>query len=274
MFSAIRNRIHITPSTVIATVALVFVMTGGAYAASHYLITSTKQISPKVLKQLRGKAGPAGPEGKGITGPAGKDGANGTNGANGKDGSNGKDGVSVTSSTEPAGANCKAGGSKLVAANGTTYACNGANGQTGFTETLPSEKAERGVWSVLYSATAAGQLMQATMSFNIPLAEAPEAKQLTNYIGTEEGEGEPNENKGAIPSHCKGTIEAPVAQPGNLCVFVRTAINVKTGGLGALFFDPQGGTGEAAGPGGAVMDFSAVAAGVVFADGVWAVTAA
>jgi hypothetical protein len=28
------------------TIALVFAMSGGAYAANHFLITSTKQISP------------------------------------------------------------------------------------------------------------------------------------------------------------------------------------------------------------------------------------
>ena len=55
MFSAIRRRIHFSPATVIATLALVFAMTGGAYAASKFLITSTKQISPKVLKSLRAR---------------------------------------------------------------------------------------------------------------------------------------------------------------------------------------------------------------------------
>ena len=52
--------------------ALVFAMAGGAAAASHYLITSSKQISPKVLKELKtpgakgatGAAGPAGPTGR------------------------------------------------------------------------------------------------------------------------------------------------------------------------------------------------------------------
>ena len=48
---------------VTATVALVLAMGGGAFAAGHYLITSTKQISPSVLKQLQGKAGAGGAPG-------------------------------------------------------------------------------------------------------------------------------------------------------------------------------------------------------------------
>jgi hypothetical protein len=61
----------------------------------------------------------------------GADGTNGTNGTNGTDGTNGTNGVSVTSFAEPTGANCANGGSRFVAANGTTYACNGANGAGG-----------------------------------------------------------------------------------------------------------------------------------------------
>ena len=75
MFSAIRRRLRLSPATVIAGLALVFAMTGGAYAAKKYLITSTKQISPSVLKQLQGKAGAAGAPGaagaQGAQGPAG-----------------------------------------------------------------------------------------------------------------------------------------------------------------------------------------------------------
>jgi len=46
MFSAMRKRMRVSPTTMIATLALVLAMTGGAYAASRYVITSTKQISP------------------------------------------------------------------------------------------------------------------------------------------------------------------------------------------------------------------------------------
>jgi hypothetical protein len=59
------------------------------------------------------------------TGPPGTPGTNGTNGTNGTDG------VSVASAPEAAGANCADGGSKFTAANGVTYACNGAKGDKG-----------------------------------------------------------------------------------------------------------------------------------------------
>jgi hypothetical protein len=36
-------------------------MSGGALAAKRYLINSTKQINPKVLKALKGNVGPWGP---------------------------------------------------------------------------------------------------------------------------------------------------------------------------------------------------------------------
>jgi hypothetical protein len=59
-------------------------MTGGALAAKHYLINSTKQINPKVLKKLHGKPGPQGARGiqgaqgtPGIQGPAGAEGQSG-----------------------------------------------------------------------------------------------------------------------------------------------------------------------------------------------------
>jgi hypothetical protein len=82
---------RLTYANVAATLALVFSMTGGALAANHYLITSTKQISPKVVKALKGKAGPAGKDGL-----PGKDGAPGKEGSAGKEGKEGLRGPSDT----------------------------------------------------------------------------------------------------------------------------------------------------------------------------------
>lgn len=45
-------RHRLSYANVAATLALVFSMSGGALAATHYLINSTKQINPKVLKKL------------------------------------------------------------------------------------------------------------------------------------------------------------------------------------------------------------------------------
>jgi hypothetical protein len=70
-----------------------------------------------------GQPGPAG-----LQGAMGDPGAPGTNGTNG---SNGKDGSSVTTASEPAGANCADGGVQLNAANGVSYVCNGKNGTDG-----------------------------------------------------------------------------------------------------------------------------------------------
>jgi hypothetical protein len=75
-------RRRLSYANVTATLALVFAMSGGALAANHYLINSTKQINPKVLKKLTGKAGKTGATGAtgatGSTGPQGKEGPAGT----------------------------------------------------------------------------------------------------------------------------------------------------------------------------------------------------
>jgi hypothetical protein len=85
MFSMMRQRISVVG--LLAIFALVFAMGGGAWAAKKYLITSTNQIKPSVLKQLKGKVGPAGPAGAagaaGARGPAGPTGATGPAGFSG-----------------------------------------------------------------------------------------------------------------------------------------------------------------------------------------------
>jgi hypothetical protein len=71
-----RRRPSVT--TVVACLALFFALGGSALAASKYLITSTSQIKPSVLKSLQGKRGPAGtPGAPGAAGAAGAAGAEG-----------------------------------------------------------------------------------------------------------------------------------------------------------------------------------------------------
>ena len=101
MFSAIQRRF--TYANVVATLALVFAMSGGALAAKHYLVNSTKQINPKVLKKLRGQRG-----GRGATGATGAAGAAGSAGKEGPAGREGPQGpgareltVSLAASATP-----------------------------------------------------------------------------------------------------------------------------------------------------------------------------
>lgn len=82
-----------TYANVAATLALVFSMTGGALAASHYLVNSTKQINPKVLRALKGAKGPSGAAG--AVGAAGSPGSPGAAGATGPTGRQGTAGLSV-----------------------------------------------------------------------------------------------------------------------------------------------------------------------------------
>jgi hypothetical protein len=80
-------RKRLSYANVTATLALVFAMSGGALAASHYVINSTKQINPSVLKKLTGKTGKTGANGPaGPTGPGGAIGPGGPAGPQGVQG--------------------------------------------------------------------------------------------------------------------------------------------------------------------------------------------
>jgi hypothetical protein len=81
-------------ATILALCAVFIALGGTAVAASHFLITSTNQIAPGVLRALHGARGPAGAKGgTGPHGPAGRQGAQGPTGARGPTGAQGPQGT-------------------------------------------------------------------------------------------------------------------------------------------------------------------------------------
>jgi hypothetical protein len=272
-------RRHFNATTVVAIVALVFAMTGGAYAAGKYLITSTKQISPKVLKSLKGKtgkAGPAGPAGKegvaGKEGPAGKEGKAGANGTNGTNGANGANGTSVTSKQlTTSEATCgKQGGSEFTAAEGKkTTACDGT---TGFTKTLPKGEMETGTWSYTAGAEAEGQV---PISFSIPLAEPLTESQVHFILPGGEEYFKTGSETTRPSTACHGTPAEPEVAEGNLCIYASLLFDVElTGGQTGHIAKPSSGINVTGGadPVGALM-FLTVGSAPRYAFGTWAVRA-
>jgi len=195
---------HLSTSVVV-TLALLFTMSGGALAANHYLITSTKQISPKVLKKLKGNAGKKGTKGtQGAPGPQGPTGAAGDKGSTGATGAKGTEGPK------------------------------GATGEPGFSalSTLPSGASESGEYGAGTPGGTAGETLETSASFPIPLAEdAPASQVVFTSVG--------------VPvTHCSGPGQA---DKGFVCVYSNKAVNVNP--ATEIIFNPEispspGGTGR------------------------------
>jgi hypothetical protein len=246
MLTKLRKRLHLTPSTLIATLALVFAMTGGAFAAGKYVITSTKQISPKVLKSLKGAAGAkgatgaagaAGPAGAGGAGPAGPQGPAGAAGAAGKEG--------------PSGAAGKEGKE-------------GPKGTTGFTKTLPTGETETGAWTaqVPRKSEAGIATALASISFTIPLAAALDEAHVF-FVGAE----------ASVPQ-CAGTVANPKAAVGDLCVYEGQLPSGLEPAFGVIHDPSDESLGEnGAARSGAFLTLSTESESGEFAYGTWAVTA-
>jgi hypothetical protein len=250
MLANIRKRINYV--NVIATLALLFAMTGGALAAKKYLITSTKQISPKALaeikKDVKGANGVPGAQGSqgaaGVQGAKGNNGVNGTNGNNGNNGLNGGTGPKGTTGTNG-----------VTGASGAT----GPTGQTGFTKTLPPGDTEKGSWAIAAYETPASVEFYSPISFNIPLAA--ELQESRVHILKESA---------APTTECPGSAEEPEALAGSLCVYTVEESNVNLNFMAIVGVNGFGG----ASPAGAVIIAGTKAAGGrLHMYGSWAVTA-
>jgi hypothetical protein len=263
MFSLLRNRFGIPG--VISVIALVFAITGGAWAAKGVIITKLSQIKPSVQNQLKGKAGPAGPAG--LPGPAG---AKGDPGAKGGQGNPGTDGTSVTATDIPVGeAECAERGGVLVEEQGSppgTEICNGEDGSPWVAGTVPTGTVLRGVWAIQpYTAAAADENILVPISTVVPIKEKSELGIGVLPIFKIQGTEEPSVPGGP---HCPGNAGTPTAPttPGFLCVYAE--FNPQTINLKGPSF---GGAGESGG--GVVAKPKAVAPGLVQGNGVWVMRA-
>jgi hypothetical protein len=287
-----RIRRHLNATSALAFIALIFAMTGGAFAVNDHgggsgpratasttprtsVATKAKSAGKGRSKGKAGPRGPAGPAGKagatgaqGPAGPTGPTGGTGPEGQAGKTGTTGTDGQGVTSKEVKVGekACTEEGGSEFTSATGTTYACNGT---TGFTATLPKDKTETGTWS--YGAAAAEGAQNVAISFPIPLEHGVSKTHFVNIKGEEVIAREFKPSK-----VCLGSAEKPEAQPGNLCVYENLLeTNENPEELEGLFLALGSGgnrTRDATGTTGTIMGIPRVPAGGQ-GFGSWAVTA-
>lgn len=277
MLSNIRK--HLTPSTGIALIALVFALTSGAFAATgggspgNTTMGGSSRASDQTLaliskaktKAKAGPRGPAGPKGAtGATGPAGATGATGPQGPQGTPGATGQTGATgsagangegVTSKPVPTG-NVKCGGLggvEYTASGKATLVCNGQEGSPWTAGgTLPAGKTETGSWA------ATGETL-VPISFNIQL------------LGPLDEEHVLQSGETGFASHCPGTAEAPGADEGYLCVYIGTNF----GGSGSINAIAKPGAStfvtKGASSTGAIVY---TASGTALMFGTWAVTAA
>ena len=222
MFQAIRR--HLSYANVAATVALVFAVTGGAFAATGHsggpgpasahltaaVVRSTFATSAKSKsKPKTGPRGPAGP--KGATGAAGPAGAIGTAGPAGPTGATGPAG---SGSAGPQGLQGSQGPQGEKGAEG-KEGPEGPEGKSGFTKTLPPGETETGTWSMVTTDVSRGGEVSAPISFAIPLKEAG----VKAFYFTQQETGEIEQGKELQGSKCTGTGADPKAPAGTLCVF-------------------------------------------------------
>jgi hypothetical protein len=221
MFSRLREHFG-TAGLVVAIVALVATLGGGAYAASgggsapsgggdagNFQAgaggnSAKATASVEATASVKGKKGPRGKTGK--TGPAGPAGPQGSAGANGKEGARGAEGEQ--------GPEGKQGSTGLQGPKG-KQGLAGAPGPSCDEEgkcLLPSGATETGAWG---AASNSGQKLWTTISFPLRLSSLPEAQ----VVSVAEGTAAPN---------CPGTAGDPQAAAGFLCLYEAVHNKIET----------------------------------------------
>jgi hypothetical protein len=220
-----------TAGLIVAMVALVAALGGSALAANSALSGKQKKEVEKIAKKFSGKPGATGPAG--AAGAAGKNGTDGTNGTSGGPGTSGSPGASVTNTTVKTTETSKCGGHGgtefKVGTGAATFACNGT---TGYTEFLPAGKTETGTWAV---GEGPAHLAFVPLTFAIPV-EGEHSITESFYVKSEQ----------TVPGKCEGTVLAPQAEAGVLCVYAsENEIEVESSAI----LNANGGGSGVGGPG-------------------------
>jgi len=296
MFSRIHRRFGMA-GLAISILALVVALAGGAYAASGGLTNHQKKEVKKIAKKFAGKRGPKGaPGAPGVTGPVGPQGPAGPKGDQGlkgdkgdigpqgipgEDGENGINGKSVTLASEPAGAECAAGGTKVEVEGlpaSKKFVCNGKEGEKGeqgeegspwVAGTAPHRVILKGTWAIpYYNAAAAGDEIPAAITTGVPIVGQ-------NIFWVARGAGIDNGGNEALAAElCPGTAEAPtvdktVAEADGIgagCIYAQSLTNLSPpeafNGLAWTLGESGGGV---------VGLFKSTAAGAAHGYGSWAI---
>jgi hypothetical protein len=203
MFSKIRK--HLSPSAVIAVLALVFAMSGGAYAMSGggRLPQASAASAKKSGKTgLRGPRGPAGKNGApGERGPAGAPGSAGSQGPAGAQGPKGERGEEGEAG-EP-GEPGEPGKDGTPGNEGSPWTDGG---------TLPKGATETGSWFVKF-----GENEHAFAEISFPIRLQAELEGADVEVGP--------------GAHCPGTAAKPEAEAGHLCIYVYEDASNVIGGM-------------------------------------------
>jgi hypothetical protein len=221
MFSKLREPFG-KAGLIVAIIALVAALGGGAYAASGGLNGKQKKEVKAIAKHFAGKRGPQGKRGKngqngqnganGAPGAKGDTGAAGTNGTNGTPGASGKS-VEATEIAAAPGEPCEEQGGAFYEVEGSgvpTEICNGKEGSPWSVGGLPQGATETGTWTVSASPAIANEEgeVYAPISFSVPLREPLEfATGKVHYVPF----------LGEAP--CEGNAAEPSAPEGELCIY-------------------------------------------------------
>lgn len=254
MLSSIRK--HLSAANVMALLALIFAMSGGAFAATGGLDShghggaaaagmakkkgkgkskaTRGPRGPRGKEGPEGKQGPAGPQGPaglkgeagapGLSGKQGEKGVQGEPGVKGDPGPEGPAGESVTvSSLAPGSAGCPEGGAEFSDSSGSATACNGKSAGG----TLEPEQSEAGTWSMEFHSRAwlkefgedknfAAYLGEAAITFPEPLPGADFGRVNVYFVSAAEAFA------GTGSTECPAYTDASEGVPGTLCIYAKT----------------------------------------------------